>query len=158
MRRVRALVTPFLLTLGLATAAFAGVAAAGELSKKEYKAGVNDICAAFAEERDAAFGEAFEGLDETEEPSPEQLAAALDTVIPIFREALGGIEELDGPNSLEKKVNKVVDQYRDILEAIEADLDVVTGEDAEDPFAAADKQARKLGIGDCAQGEGEHKE
>lgn len=151
MRRARTLVTAFVLTLGLATAAFAGVAAAGELSKSEYKAEINDLCVAANEELGIVFEEIFGDFEEGEELSPEQIQEAADAALPIFRGLLDDIEDLDGPKSLEKKVDKLVDQYRDIADEIEEDPEIAfTGED--DPFAKADKQAAKLGLDDCAQG------
>ena len=141
------------LTCGVATLALSGVAAAGgELSKSEYRSEVNDICTSFNADRDAAFEEHFAGLDEEDVPSDEQVDAVLADVLPLFRDALDEIEALEGPKATEKKVNKAVDAYRDTLDAIEEDPDVVFGEDAEDPFVDADKLAKKAGIEDCVQG------
>jgi hypothetical protein len=151
MRRARTLLTTALLTLGLATAAFAGVAAAGELSKSDYKREINDLCVSANEDLDGVFEEVFADLEEDEEPSPEQQQAAADGALPIFRQVLDDIEDLDGPKALEKKVGKLVDGYRDVADEIEEDPAVVFSADAEDPFAKLDKQARKLGLKKCAQ-------
>lgn len=151
MRRARTLLTAALLTLGLATAAFAGVAAAGELSKSEYKSEINDLCVSANEDLDVVFEEVFADLEEDQEPSPEQQQAAADGALPIFRQMLDDIEDLDGPKTLEKKVGKLVDGYRDVADEIEEDPAVVFSADAEDPFTKLDKQARKLGLRKCAQ-------
>jgi hypothetical protein len=149
MRRARTLVTAALLTLGLATAAFAGVAAAGELSKREYKGEINDLCETAEDDLGVVFEEVFAGLEEDEEPSPEQQQAAADGGLPILRQMLDDIEDLDGPKALKKKVDKLVDGYRDVADQIEEDPAVVFSADAEDPFAKLDKKARKLGLDDC---------
>ena len=151
MRRFRALVT-VLIVSGLAALAFGGVASAGEqLSKKEYKAEINDLCVAANEDLNAAFEEIF--TDFEEEPTPEQQQAAADAGLPIFRQMLDDIEDLDGPDALKKKVDKLVDGYRDVADQIEDDPSVVfsADPDAEDPFVKPDKQARKLGLDECAQ-------
>lgn len=148
----RKVVVTALLTLGLATAAFAGTAAAGgELSKKEYKAEINDRCVTANEDLNAVFEEIF--TDFEEEPTPEQQQAAADAGLPIFRQMLDDIEDLDGPNALKKKVDKLVDGYRDVADQIEDDPSIVfsSDPDAEDPFAKPDKQAKKLGLEECAQ-------
>jgi hypothetical protein len=152
MRRFRTRATTALLTLGLATAAFAGVAAAGELSKKEYKAEINDICATGNEDLGEVLEEVFAEGGEDEELTPEQQQAAADAALPIFRQMLDDIEDLDGPKSLERKVDKLVDGYRDVADEIEDDPAVVFSADAEDPFAKPDKQAKKLGLKKCVQG------
>ncbi|MBA2327417.1 MAG: hypothetical protein H0V95_12355 [Actinobacteria bacterium] len=151
MRRASTLTTTALLTLGLATAAFAGVAAAGELSKKEYKAEINDVCVSANEDLGVVFEEVFADLEEDEEPSPEQQQAAADDALPIFRQMLDDIEDLDGPKALKKKVDKLVDGYRDVADEIEDDPEIVFSADAEDPFVKLDKQAAKLGLDDCVQ-------
>ncbi|HUF84930.1 MAG TPA: hypothetical protein VMQ81_10105 [Acidimicrobiia bacterium] len=151
MRRVRTLATTGLLTLGLATAAFAGVAAAGELSKKEYKAEANQICEDAGDEIDAIFETAFEGVESEEDIDPAAFEAAINEAIPVFREAIDDIGGLEGPSALERKVDKLLDQYSEVVDEIEDDPQGAFESD-EDPFEAADKRARKLGLRRCAQG------
>ena len=151
MRRARALVI-VLIAIGFATAAFGGIAGAGEgLSKKEYRAEANDICATANEELGAVFEEVFGDFEEDQVPTAEQQRAAADAALPIFRQMLDDIEDLDGPSTLEKKVGKLVDGYRDVADEIEADPAVAFGPEAEDPFVKPDKQAKKLGLDDCVQ-------
>lgn len=152
MRRARRSVTTALLIFGLATATFAGVAAAGELSKKEYKAEINDVCQGAGQELGAALEEIYADVEEGETLTPEQISDAADAALPIFRQLLDDVEEVEGPSRLERKVGKLVDQYREIADEIEEDPALVFGEDAEDPFAKADKQAEKLGLEECVQG------
>ncbi|MGQ0805845.1 MAG: hypothetical protein ACT4PI_18570, partial [Actinomycetota bacterium] len=119
MRRARTLATTALLTLGLATAAFAGVAAAGELSKKEYLAEANQVCEDAGDEIDAIFEEAFEGVESEEDIDPAAFEAAILEAVPVFRQAIDDIDALEGPSSLEKKVDKVLDQYSEVIDEIE---------------------------------------
>ena len=151
MRRARTLVVTALLTLGLATAAFAGVAAAGELSKKEYKAEANQICEDAGDEIDAIFEEAFPGAVSAEDIEPEAFEAAILEVVPVFRQAIDDIGSLQGPSALEKKVDKVLDQYSDVVDEIEDDPQTLFEAD-ENPFAKPDKRAAKLGLDECVQG------
>jgi hypothetical protein len=151
MRRSTAFFTATVLTVGLA-AAFAGVAAAGEqLTKKEFLNEGNAICKAANKEINAVFEEVFAGVDENTQPSPDVQAAAAAGAIPIFRGALGEIEALEGPASLEKKVDKGLDQYNTVVDGIEADPQSAFG-GGPDPFVKADKLAVKVGLKQCTQG------
>jgi len=135
----------------VATAAFAAVAGAGStLSKKQYLKEGNSICKAGNKEINAAFEELYAGLGENDQPSPEQAEEAVGRVVPIFRGVLDDVEALEGPAALDKKVDALLDEYRDVLDGIEADP---LGAFAEDnPFAKVDKKAGKLGLKVCAQG------
>ncbi len=59
------------------------------------------------------------------------------------------IDDLGGPASLEKKVHKLTDEYRAVVDDVEADPVAVLTSD-EDPFAKTDKKATKLGLKECA--------
>jgi hypothetical protein len=144
---------------GLASTAIAGVARAGDqlaepeqLSKKEYLKQANGICRDGNEQLEVAFEEFFADFREDQQPTPEQLEELVGIVVPIFRTALGAVEELEGPPALDKKVDSLVADYEEVLEEIEADPEVAFGEDAPDPFKALDKRAKKLGLKSCAQG------
>jgi hypothetical protein len=153
MRRTAAFFTATTLTLGLTAAGFAGVAAAGEtLTKKEFLAEGNAICKVASQGINDVFEQTFAGLDENSEPPPEVLQAALDGVLPIFRGAISDIDTLEGPASVEKKVDKVLAQYEAVLVGFEADPQSAFSE-GPDPFTKADKAARKVGLKKCQQGD-----
>ena len=156
MRRARTFAITALLTLGLATAAFAGVAGAGgDLSKKEYLKEANGICAAADEEIDAAFETVFEGVESEEDIDPAAFeAVVVQSLLPAIRVAIADIATLDGPAKVEKKVGKALDQYTDVADEIEDDPLILLESD-EDPFAKADKTARKAGLTECAEDEDE---
>jgi hypothetical protein len=78
---------------------------------------------------------------------------AADGALPIFRTSLDDIEDLEGPSAYEKKVDKLLDQYRAVADDIENDPAIAfSSEDENDIWAKADKQAKKLGLRDCRQG------
>ena len=150
MGRVTKLVTS-IATVGIATAAFAGVASAHELSKKQYLKQGNGVCKTTNNDLGAVFEEAFAGLGQNDQPSPEQIATAVSGAVPIFRQGLDDLEALEGPSALDKKVDKLVDQYRDAIDAVEADPASAFDEDGPEVFRKPDKQAKKLGLKECAQ-------
>ena len=137
--------------IGLATAAFAGVASAHEQSKKQYLKQGNAVCKAANKELDTFFGELFKDFTQDQVPTAEQQRQAADGAIPIFSKALDDVEALEGPPALDKKVDKLLDQYRAVVEKIDADPSIVFSENSQDPFAKLDKQAKKLGLQQCGQ-------
>lgn len=150
MRRCTALVTTTVVTLAIAAAGFAGVAAADQLSKKEFLKQGNAVCKQANTDINAVFEQAFAGLTDNQQPSEAQFAAAAAGAVPVFRTALDKIDELDGPASVEKQVGKVLQQYNDVVDDIEADpASAFTSE--VDVFAKADKAAKKAGLKQCAQ-------
>jgi hypothetical protein len=139
--------------VGVATAAFAAVAGAGStLSTKQYLKKGNSICKAANKEINAAFEEVFVGLDENDQPSPQQVEDVVGRAAPIFRGALDDLEALEGPAALDKKVDALVDKYRDVVDDVEADPQRLFQEDSPDPFAKLDRKAKQLGLKVCAQG------
>ena len=150
MRRSISFFTATILTLGLSAVGFAGVAAAGDqLTKKQFLKEGNAICKAARKDFFVVVDMAFAGLDENAEPPPEVIEAVVAVGIPILQDGFDNIEALEGPASLEKKVDKLVDQYTAILDGFEADPQ--SAEDGSAPFAKPDKLARKIGLKQCAQ-------
>ena len=150
MRRHRALGT-IVLACGLVTFAFGGVALAGELSKSEYLDEINSICADANEEIATIFEEAFADLPEDELPDPEEFAEVIqEEIVPVFEDALDEAEDVNGPRSTERKVKRLIDDYRDVVSDIEDDPEILLGD--EDPFEEADEGAADLGLDECAQG------
>lgn len=138
--------------VGIATAASAAVAGAGStLSTKQYLKKGNGVCKAANKEINAAFEEVG-GFDENDQPSPEQVDEVTGRIVPIFRGALDDLEALKGPAALDKKVDALVDKYRDVVDDVEADPQGLFKEDAPDPFAKLDRKAKQLGLKVCAEG------
>jgi hypothetical protein len=143
-----------IVTLGLASAAFAGIAGAGStLSKKEYLKEGNTICKAANVELNAIFDEVFADFDENDVLTDEQAQDLADRVVPIFDQALDDIDALEGPAALDKKVGKVLDEYRSITAEVQADPSIAFSPDSPDPFVEVDKKAKKIGLKACGQGD-----
>jgi hypothetical protein len=151
MRRSATVLTATGLTLGFATAGFVGVATAGEqLSKQQFLKAGNSICKVANQGIDAVFEQAdLGGLDGNTELQTAAAKAAVGSALPILRAALDEIDGLDGPASLEKKVDKLLDQFNAIVDDLEADPQSAVTQD--DPFAKPNKVARKLGLKECDQ-------
>ncbi len=138
-----------LLTLGLVGVAFGDVGAAGDnLTKKEYLKQANALCADANQQIAAGFEQGFGSSGPDSQPTPEQVDAAVTNLVTISRQVLDDLEALQGPNSFEKKVHKVIHKLRGVVDDVEADPQGFFSSEA-DPFAKADKQARKLGLKQC---------
>ncbi len=91
----------------------------------------------------------FAGLSEGQEPTAEQLAAFAAVAIPNIEQQVEGVEALEAPKSLKAKVKKLVKSARAATAKIKADPSLLADE-KHDPFAATNKQAKKLGLKECA--------
>ncbi len=139
-----------LVTVGVVVAGLGVGAASGEaLSKKAYLSAANGVCKTTNKALETVFNTAFKGLGKNDQPSDAQIAAAVSDAVPIFRKGLDDIDALEGPAAVDKKVGKVLAAYNDALDKVEADPRGAFSK--KNPFAKADKAARKAGIKDCAQ-------
>jgi hypothetical protein len=142
---------------GFAALALAGTIVAGTavsafadpLSSNQFKKQANAICAEGNKQIDAAGEQAFAGLSKGQEPSPEQFAAFAAVLIPNVAQQVEGVAGLEAPKSLKAKVNKLIKTARAAVAKVTADPSLLSDE-KHDPFAAANKQAKKLGLEECA--------
>jgi hypothetical protein len=142
---------------GIAALALAGTIVAGTavsafaepLSSGEFKKQANAICAEGNQQIDATAEQIFAGLSEGQEPTAEQLAAFAAVAIPNIEQQVDGVEALEAPKSLKAKVKKLVKSARAATAKIKADPSLLADE-KHDPFAATNKQAKKLGLKECA--------
>jgi hypothetical protein len=124
-------------------------AASGEaLSKKAYLSAANGVCATTNKALATIFDNAFKGAGDSG-PSDAQIQAAAEDAVPVLRDGLDKIDDLEGPPAVDKKVGKVLDAYRKVLDKIEDDANGAF--EKGDPFAKADKAASKAGIKECSQ-------
>jgi hypothetical protein len=145
---------------GLASLALAGTitvyaaasAFAEPLSKSEFKKQANAICAEGNEQIDAVADQVFAGLSEDQRPSPEQLIAFASAAIPNIKQQVEDVAALEAPKSLQAKVKKLINTVRAAVAKVEADPSTLADE-KNNPFAASDKQAKKLGLKECAADE-----
>jgi hypothetical protein len=136
---------------GTIVAGTAGSAFAGPLSSREFKRQANAICAEGNQQLDAVAEQIFAGLSENQQPSPEQLVAFAAVAIPSIKQQVEDVAALEEPKSLQAKVRKLIRTARAAVAKIEANPSLLAGES--DPFAATDKQLKKLGLRECASDE-----
>jgi len=127
---------------GFASLALAGTFVAGTavsafadpLSNSEFKKQGNAICAEGTRQIDAA---------------AEQLTAFAAVAVPNIKQQVEDVAALEPPRSLRAKVKKLVTTARAAVAKVEADPSLLADE-KHNPFAASDKQAKKLGLKECA--------
>ena len=142
---------------GFASLALAGTIVAGTavaafadpLSSGEFKKQANAICAEGNQQIDTAAEQVFAGLSENQEPSPEQVAAFATVAVPNIKQQVEDVAALEPPKSLNAKVKKLVKTARAAVAKVEANPSLLADE-KNDPFAATNKQAKKLGLKECA--------
>jgi hypothetical protein len=137
---------------GTIVAGTAGSAFAGPLSSREFKRQANAICAEGNQQIEAAAEQIFAGLSENQQPSPEQLAAFAAVAIPSIKQQVESVAALEEPKSLQAKVRKLIRTARAAVAKIEANPSLLADEE-NDPFAATNKQLKKLGLRECASDE-----
>ena len=145
---------------GLASLALAGTIVAGmavsafaqPLSTREFKKQANAICAQGNQQIDAAAEQGFAGLSRDQQPTAEQLTAFAAVAVPNIKQQVEDVAALEPPRSLRAKVKKLVKTARAAVAKVEADPSLLADE-KHNPFAASDKQAKKLGLKECAGGE-----
>jgi len=129
----------------------AGVALAAPLTESQWKKQANALCKQLNKQLEPIQQEFFAGLGKDEQPSPEQFSAYLEQSVPVIEDGVASIDALNEPKSLKSGVKKFKVAVADTLATIEADpVAVLSGNN--DPFAKADKIARKLGLKACADG------
>ena len=142
---------------GLAALALAGTIVAGTaasafadpLSSGEFKKQANAICAEGNQQIEAVAEQTFGNLSKGQEPTAEQLAAFAAAAIPNIEQQVEGVAALEPPKSLKAKVKKVIKSARVAVAKIKADPSLLADE-KHDPFAATNKQLKKIGLKECA--------
>ena len=122
--------------------AMAGSASAKPLSTKEWRTQANVVCDQVNEDIDAAAGEAFAGLGQDDEPSPEQVSAFADELVSIAEDGIAEIDDLEEPKAVKKSFKKYKAALTDALENVTDDPSLLT--ETKNPFAKADKIGKKL--------------
>jgi hypothetical protein len=143
--------------VGLAAFALAGMIVAGAaasafaepLSNNEFKKQANAICAEGNKQIDAAAEQAFAGLTKGQQPSADQLTAFAGVALPLVKQQIDGVAALDAPKSLKSKVKQLIRSARAGVAKAEANP-ALLADVKHNPFAASDKQAKKLGLKACA--------
>ena len=148
-RKIGAGITSLALA-GMIVGGMAAPAFADPLTSKEFKQQANAICKEGNQQIEAAAEATFGNLGRNERPTPEQVTAFAAILVPNIRQQVEGVAALEPPKSLQAKVKKLITSARAALAKVEADPTLVTSEGKDDPFAATNKQAKKLGLKECA--------
>jgi hypothetical protein len=140
-----------IVSLALAGTIVGGAASAfaDPLSSGQFKKQANAICKEGNQQIEAAAEATFGNLSRGQEPSPEQLQAFAAVAIPNTKQQIEDVAALEPPKSLRTKVDKLITTARAAVAKLEADPTLLADE-KHDPFAASNKQAKKLGLKECA--------
>lgn len=115
------------------------------LAASDFRAQANEICTVGDDE----VHEAFFGVFGEDEPTPEQMQAALTTVISVSHRQLDDIEALAEPAELSADVAALIKQGHADTDTAEAmGLDFFESDD--DPWTTTGEMARELGLDACA--------
>lgn len=135
-------------TTTAATGAETTTEANGEpLSKEEFIAQADQICAEGDAEIDQAAGETFAGGEPTPE---EQEAFVTDTVLPNIQGQIDGLRALTPPEGDEEEVAEILDAAQTAIDESEEDPSLIgPGGGGSDPFEEASKLASDYGLEDC---------
>lgn len=125
------------------------------LSREEFLARANAICAAGNERIDVVASEVFGDLPEGQEPERQQAQRMFDTLVTNIQQQIDGIRELEPPEDMAPSVDAWLDEAQAILSrleqgGVEGFLDVFRS-GAEEPFAGVNEEARRLGLDECGE-------
>ena len=127
-----------------------GPAAARErLTTQEFRKEANGLCRVAYDAIAEVFENTFAGATPSVDLPREQIAAAANGAVLLFRGMLDRIEALDGPTAYERKVDRMLDQYRVVADDIEDDPQIILDEGG--IFGKPDKVAARLGLRSCVQ-------
>jgi hypothetical protein len=149
MNRIRGAAAASVVAVVAVVTLTTGVAMAAPLTESQWKKQANALCKQANKEIEPIEQEAFAGLGEDEQPSPEQFVAFAALFVPVIEDALASIDALNEPKSLRSGVKKFTVAVTEALTTIEADPEGIFSGDT-DPFAKADKAARKIGLKACS--------
>jgi len=140
---------------GSSTSTTGASGASGEqgaaLSKSEFLAKGNAICAKGNQEIQAAGEKAFPQGQQPTQADEDKFAT--DTLIPNIQQQIDGIDALPAPSGDEDQVQAIVDAAQAALDKGKQDPSLLTG-DGSDPFAQANKLADAYGLTKCGSDSG----
>ncbi len=148
MNRIKALAATSIVAVVATTG---GPAFAKPLSEAQWKKQANAVCKQANKDIEDLNNEVFSGLDEHEQPSPEQVTAWVDRFAPIARKTIATVDALNEPTALRSTVKKLKAAISAAIEEIETDP-VAAFSYEHDPFAKVTKIAKKLDLKACANG------
>jgi len=124
------------------------VAFAKPLSERQWRQQADAVCKQVGKDLDELGSQVAPELGQNDQPSVEQFAAFMDQAGPVFEQALAAIDDLNEPKALKKDVKKFEVATAAAVIRLQADPSLLAG--SADPFAKANKIARRLGLKNCA--------
>src|SRR5688572_9070676 len=122
----------------------AGTGFAKPLSDKKWRQAAKSACEEFHEDRTAILPES--GLAVT---TREQALPYVEAAVPLYDGLIESIEALEEPKARRKKVNKFLTALKSAVAAIEENP-LAAFSAFEDPFAKANRAAKKLRLSSCS--------
>jgi hypothetical protein len=113
------------------------------LTKSEFVAKANAICAKGNEESRAAGKKLFSSGQAPSQAAQEKFVTA--TVIPSIQHQVDGVAALPAPAGDEQEVQAIVSAARSALDKVKQDPSLITNQAQSDPFAKADKLTNSYG-------------
>jgi hypothetical protein len=114
---------------------------------KQWRTKADAVCKAAGDDLSAAATSA--GVTGSAQPTIDQIHAYAVPAAPIYRQAFDDIEALAVPSKLKAKVKKLLVAFRS---AVDKMATVASLDEYSQNFAPASKQAKALGLKDCAGG------
>ena len=124
------------------------VAFAKPLSERQWRQQADAVCKQVGKDLNELGSQVAPELGQNDQPSVEQFAAFMDQAGPVFEQALAAIDDLNEPKALKKDVKKFEVATAAAVIRLQADPSLLAG--SADPFAKANKIARRLGLKNCA--------
>jgi hypothetical protein len=148
---IKALAATSIVAIVAVIAMPSGAAFAKPLSEAQWKRQANAACKQVSKDVEELTNEVFAGLGENEQPSPSQVSTWVEQFAPLVRDAVASIDALNEPKAVKSALKKFEAATLGAVEEIEADP-VAAFSYEHDPFAKANKIAKKLGLRACASG------
>ena len=146
MSRIKMLVAGALVVAAVVVGTSA--AFAKPLSERQWRQQADAVCKQVGKDLDELGSQVAPELGQNDQPSVEQFAAFMDQAGPVFEQALAAIDDLNEPKALKKDVKKFEVATAAAVIRLQADPSLLAG--SADPFAKANKIARRLGLKNCA--------
>ena len=122
------------------------------LSKSQFVAKGNQICAKGNQEINAAAKKVFSSSQEPSQAAQNKFVTA--TVIPGIQSQIDGIKALPAPSGDEDQVNAITSAAQSALDKVKSDPTLLTQQSGTDPFAQANKLANAYGLTQCGGNNG----
>ena len=117
----------------------------GGTTKAEFIEKADAICAEGEEQSQQL---AREGLQNPQNPTGQEVLDILDKLVPIQRDTIAQVRELEKPEGDEDEIDAIYDAAQAANDKAKADPSLLTQEGA-DPFADANAKARAYGLKAC---------